>query len=431
MAHRKQKAGLKVFIGSAAESLDHAKCVARWLEALEEGHEVVLWNAPGLFVAGRAVLEQLCQRTRQVDGAVIVFGSDDKVWSRGGEFRQPRDNALIEYGLFAGCLGAPRVLICTVGRVKIPSDLGGLVYINISEDRRYIAEQEFRAWLKGLSESDRTRIGASMEMQQSRSNGRNVDRSGIGKASARKTRHRQVTKGIEGDVGPLLDSFLHRDRLDRAGGALKSDPMATALGRVIASDKRFDPALVDRRTELTVHPTGDGQCVVRETVQCRNSTPVIRFLMSGDSPAPDLAALHICARCITPRTALAMRIVKNEPTARSLLLCFDPPIPPNHVVKYEVSWRWPSMWKKLVSGKPDNWRAPILSSLPVKKLVVTFKVDRKIRLLRVENLGDGGGDLKVLPTAKTRISQYRRYIWTMADVEPGGMMDLWLRRASS
>ena len=67
-----------------------------------------------------------------VDAAVLIFSEDDQVWYRGDLGSQPRDNVLIEYGLFLGRLGQPRVIFCVRGKPRIAQDLQGITFCNLS-----------------------------------------------------------------------------------------------------------------------------------------------------------------------------------------------------------------------------------------------------------------------------------------------------------
>jgi pterin-4a-carbinolamine dehydratase len=106
--------------------------VASWVEPLPET-KLVLWNTPEAFPASEFTLDRLLQLTKLVNAAVFIFGEDDKVWYRESQEAQPRDNVLLEYGLFASRLGVRNTLICRVAKAKISSDLLGLTTVNFRE----------------------------------------------------------------------------------------------------------------------------------------------------------------------------------------------------------------------------------------------------------------------------------------------------------
>lgn len=140
---------MKFFIGSsreASQSLD-------WLSQLIEGwhHEVWRWDDAGMFSPGITVLERLIEISQSVDAAIFVFSDDDKTWYRGEEIDQPRDNILIEYGMFTGRLGPRRAIICVKGRPRIATDIQGITCIDISDDNVHAGRAELVEWIKCVS----------------------------------------------------------------------------------------------------------------------------------------------------------------------------------------------------------------------------------------------------------------------------------------
>jgi predicted nucleotide-binding protein len=135
---------MKVFIGSSSESLEEVRMVAEWIE--EESHEPIPWNKSGVFPLGHSMLESLRELARTVDAAILIFSEDDPISYRGDIALQPRDNVLIEYGLFAMELGPKKVIICRKGVPRIASDLKGLIFCNL--DKRYKAQNSIIQWLK-------------------------------------------------------------------------------------------------------------------------------------------------------------------------------------------------------------------------------------------------------------------------------------------
>jgi predicted nucleotide-binding protein with TIR-like domain len=59
-----------------------------------------------------------------------------------------RDNILLEFGLFAGQLGAERTIICKKGNPKQPIDLGGIVYVNLNRPNE--ARINIQKWFADL-----------------------------------------------------------------------------------------------------------------------------------------------------------------------------------------------------------------------------------------------------------------------------------------
>jgi Predicted nucleotide-binding protein containing TIR-like domain len=147
---------VKVFIGSSSESLDHMSEIAMWLE--EEKVEPVPWNLPTLFLPGENTFLKLIEISRSVDGAIFVFAEDDMVWYRADTVAQPRDNVLLEYGLFVGALGPKRAIICRRGRPKAASDLHGINWIDSSPGSIQRAKVQLRAWAQQVARTPRPTV---------------------------------------------------------------------------------------------------------------------------------------------------------------------------------------------------------------------------------------------------------------------------------
>lgn len=139
---------MEIFIGSSRESIDLVREVEVWLE--EQGHKPLPWDKPGLFMPGDHTFNTLISISRRVEGAIFIFGEDDEVWYRSDAAKQPRDNVLIEYGLFAGALGPKKSIICRDGNPKHAIDLLGITYIDITESRRARAKLEISIWSRHL-----------------------------------------------------------------------------------------------------------------------------------------------------------------------------------------------------------------------------------------------------------------------------------------
>lgn len=156
---------MRIFLGSSREASASGllRRVASWIEAC--GHTPLRWDDPGLFPAGAYTFPALRTLAQNVDGAVFVFSEDDHVWYRGDKVPQPRDNVLIEYGLFSATLGESRVAICRSGSPRAATDLQGITCIVISPTTLVRAEIEIAEWLKRLEAPDPGTV--SMEMLSS------------------------------------------------------------------------------------------------------------------------------------------------------------------------------------------------------------------------------------------------------------------------
>ena len=150
----------RVFIASSSESL----AVARGLKAnLESIAEVRIWDE-GLFTPGSYTLEDMLRFTTSFDFAIFVFGADDSVVSRGLQLAAPRDNVILEAGLFYSTLGRERVFLCApqTTSFKTPSDLMGLKILAFREP----SDANYRAATSSASTEIVARINALGSLQR-------------------------------------------------------------------------------------------------------------------------------------------------------------------------------------------------------------------------------------------------------------------------
>lgn len=152
---------MRIFLASSQERGDDLDRVAVWLE--DAGQEVVPWTDFDFSKPGEHVFEALTRVAQEVGAGVFVFSPDDKLWYRGKRTGQPRDNVLIEYGLFAAHLGHRNAIICSVGEVKTASDLHGLSVINLDKKQR--ARAQVKKWAKNLQEGSPTYLKGEWECE--------------------------------------------------------------------------------------------------------------------------------------------------------------------------------------------------------------------------------------------------------------------------
>lgn len=146
---------MEIFIGSSREHLNTVRIVEAWLK--DAGHDPLAWDETGLFAPGEYTFDELAIICQRVDAAVLIFGEDDQVWYRGDNGRQPRDNVLIEYGLFAGALGRRKAIVCRVGNPRVPQDLSGLTVIDASPQATRRAKAAMVQWARKLRVGDEDR----------------------------------------------------------------------------------------------------------------------------------------------------------------------------------------------------------------------------------------------------------------------------------
>ena len=113
-----------VFIGSSSEGLKIAEAIQL---NLDKTCEVTVWSQ-GVFGLGEGTLESLVNCLDEFDFAILVLTPDDMSTVRGKRKQTPRDNVLLELGLFIGRLGRHRTFAVydRSSSIKIPSDLAGV-----------------------------------------------------------------------------------------------------------------------------------------------------------------------------------------------------------------------------------------------------------------------------------------------------------------
>ncbi|SCE65163.1 Phosphoribosyl transferase domain-containing protein [Micromonospora viridifaciens] len=114
----------RLFIGSSTEGLEVARAIQFHLQ---RDAETVLW-ADNVFAPTDYALESLERELQAADCGVFVLTPDDLVRSRGAQRKSPRDNVVLELGLFAGKLGRRRAVVVQPrgSNLKIPSDWLGI-----------------------------------------------------------------------------------------------------------------------------------------------------------------------------------------------------------------------------------------------------------------------------------------------------------------
>jgi CheY-like chemotaxis protein len=86
---------------------------------------------------GRTIIEKFEDESENVDLVFVLFTPDDKVYASDAtndQKRRSRQNVIFEMGYFLGKLGRKhgRVIMLYKGEIELPSDISGLVYIDIS-----------------------------------------------------------------------------------------------------------------------------------------------------------------------------------------------------------------------------------------------------------------------------------------------------------
>lgn len=120
-----------IFIGSSSEGRHIAHALHEAL--VIEGFEPTVWDQ-GVFGASTYTLPSLLEQANRADFAIIIATPDDMAESRGATNSVPRDNVILEFGLFVGAIGLDRVYILrTAHDMRFPSDVAGLTFLPYAE----------------------------------------------------------------------------------------------------------------------------------------------------------------------------------------------------------------------------------------------------------------------------------------------------------
>ncbi len=120
----------RVFIGGANEETSLKVLDFLCRELPKRGNfSMRPWNR--IFESGGNFLEKLLDESLAVDAAILIFGKSDERRKRDGkdELKEkqfiPRDNVVLEFGLFVKALGLDRVHVLCEEGINIPTDLTG------------------------------------------------------------------------------------------------------------------------------------------------------------------------------------------------------------------------------------------------------------------------------------------------------------------
>jgi hypothetical protein len=116
-----------VFIGSSSEGEEHAH---GFKEVLEENGGIVArhWRDVMAAAQSQTVIEVLVGALDEYDFGVFILSKDDVLSIRGDATAAPRDNVILELGLFTGRLGRERTFIAAPADfdIRVATDLLGV-----------------------------------------------------------------------------------------------------------------------------------------------------------------------------------------------------------------------------------------------------------------------------------------------------------------
>jgi predicted nucleotide-binding protein len=104
---------------------------------------VNVWT-DGIFTPGLTNIEALEQELKRADFAVLLLSPDDRVLSRWVFSRAPRDNLILELGLFVGAIDRRRAIMVQplASKPKVPTDLLGVIPIKyVGADMDFVAAE--------------------------------------------------------------------------------------------------------------------------------------------------------------------------------------------------------------------------------------------------------------------------------------------------
>ncbi len=137
-----------IFVASSTEARPVMQEVAALLE--EGGARALCW--PDAFPVGEFVLDALLLASQRVDGALVIASADDEGETRGVARRTPRDNVLVELGIFLAALSRQRAALVHVDdagrRPDLPGDLDGLTHLPYQPGAPARNRRHLSAWLE-------------------------------------------------------------------------------------------------------------------------------------------------------------------------------------------------------------------------------------------------------------------------------------------
>lgn len=127
-----------IFIGSSKKHESVAMKIKDGLGGLSADIEV--WSEPGVFAASHTFIETLTKAAKRADFAILIFGKDDLVISKGRRSYVPRDNVVFEAGLFIGAISRERTFLVRPknAQIRILTDLAGVTLLDYQKLKKEI-----------------------------------------------------------------------------------------------------------------------------------------------------------------------------------------------------------------------------------------------------------------------------------------------------
>ena len=140
-----------IFVGSSREAEEIDRQVRSIIEDL--GGKAISWRK--ISRPGDNMVDVLIKLASSIDGALLIATPDDPTICRSIDSMSPRDNIILELGIFISQLGKHRTGIVHVvspsqSLASLPSNLHGLTTIKYYPDKPGNNEIELESWLKGV-----------------------------------------------------------------------------------------------------------------------------------------------------------------------------------------------------------------------------------------------------------------------------------------
>jgi hypothetical protein len=118
-----------VFLGYSTPARPSAILVRHYLQN-QLKLEVLDWHDQAR--PGEVITQNIADAERVSMCGVFLFTADDLVKSGASRVSAPRDNVIYEAGFFAGAKGRANTLIIREKNTKVPTDLGGVIYLELA-----------------------------------------------------------------------------------------------------------------------------------------------------------------------------------------------------------------------------------------------------------------------------------------------------------
>jgi hypothetical protein len=126
-----------VFLGYSSQATDVAMLILRFLT---ETLKLLVYDWHD-FHTGDSIWDSIERAENLTTCGIFLFMADDTLTTAKSKQFAPRDNVVYEAGYFAGAKGRRRSLIIREEGAKLPTDLGGILYLSL-DNRKSIAKSE-------------------------------------------------------------------------------------------------------------------------------------------------------------------------------------------------------------------------------------------------------------------------------------------------